>query len=258
MTMSETGPAAFEQGFVEPGWLEQRFEYVRPLRPRRFPVEAKVPESTRHLEIRTALYQLLSFFLRGQASVGSDQFMYYDASNPKACLAPDVYLKFGSNDEEITSWKTWERGTPDLAIEIPSRSDAPDEPWEQKLGRYHRLGVRELVRFDPRAAEQLRVWDYVEGDLAERRLRPTSAVPSRVLGAWWVIVPHARWGSMLRVSRDALGQDLIKNELEVEAEARQAAEARQVEAEARQVEAEARVRELEAEVRRLRGDKPAK
>lgn len=66
MAMSERGSEAFERGF-----LEQRFEYLRPLRPRRFPVEAKVPESARHLELRTALYQLLSFLLRGRAAVGS-------------------------------------------------------------------------------------------------------------------------------------------------------------------------------------------
>lgn len=272
MAMSEMGPEAFE-----PRSLEQGFEYLRPLRPRRFPVEAKVPESVRHFELRTALYQLLSFFLRGRAVVGSDQFVYYDASNPKACLAPDVYLKLGSQHWDIASWKTWELGTPDLAIEIASRSDAPEEAWEKKLVRYHRLGVRELVRFDPRAPEPLRVWDYVEGDLAERRLRPNSAVPSRVLALWWVVVSQEPWGPTLRLSQDASGQVLVKSELETEAEARQReaearqreAEARQCEAEARQtaetlqrqaearqVEAEARVRELEAELLRLRGGQP--
>ena len=94
----------------------EHFEYVRPIRPRYFPEEAKVPESVRHFECRTALYQLLAFFLRGRAVVGSDQFMYYDASDPKVCLAPDVYVKLGSTDRDITSWKTWERGTPELVM----------------------------------------------------------------------------------------------------------------------------------------------
>src|SRR5690606_25709534 len=123
-----------------------------------------------------------------------DQFVYYDASNPKACLAPDVYVKLGGPKGDIESWKTWERGTPDLAIEIGSRSDQPEEPWEEKLGRYHQLGVRELVRFDPRAITRLRVWDYVDGDLAERRFAPDSPVPCRVLSRWWVTVPHPQWG----------------------------------------------------------------
>ena len=221
------------------------FEYVRPLRPLHFPVEAKVPESQRHLELRTALYLLLSFHLRGRAAVGSDQFVYFDASDPHAYLAPDLLVKLDDQGAEIVSWKVWERGTPDLAVEIASRSDAPDEPWRHKLARYHRLGVRELVLFDPRARQPIRVWDYVDGDLAERKVEPNAPVPSPVLGLWWVSVPHERWGPMLRVARDALGTELVPTELEFEAEQRKR------EAEARKREA-LRVRELEQELARLK------
>ena len=227
------------------------FEYVRPLRPLHFPVEAKVPESQRHLELRTALYQLLAFHLEGRATVGSDQFLYFDASDPKACLAPDVYLQLRADGPEIDSWKTWERGTPDLAVEIASRSDAPDEPWQRKLHRYHRLGVRELVLFNQRAAQKLRIWDYVEGDLAERKLVAGAPAPCVVLGLWWVTASDQRWGPMLRLAHDAEGRNLVPTRLETEIAARQAeAEARPAEAEARQVEAEAR-RAAEARVREL-------
>src|SRR6187402_1886904 len=171
-----------------------RFEYVRPLQRLHFPIEAEVPESQRHLELRTALYQLLSFHLSGKATVGSDQFLYFDASNPKACLAPDVFLQLGSEGPEIESWKTWERGTPELAVEIASRSDAPDEPWRLKLERYHRLGVRELVRFNQRARQKLRIWDYVEGDLAERKIAPEAPAWCPVLGLFWVVRADERWG----------------------------------------------------------------
>jgi Uma2 family endonuclease len=228
------------------------FEYVRPLRPLHFPVEAKVPESQRHLELRTALYQLLSFHLQGRATVGSDQFLYFDASNPKACLAPDVFVRLGVDGPEIDSWKTWERGTPDLAIEIASRSDAPDEPWQLKLDRYHRLGVRELVLFNQRAARKVRIWDYVEGDLAERKLTADAPVPCAVLGLWWVTLPDERWGPMLRLAFDAEGRQPVPTRLETEVAARQAeAEARRAEAEARHM-AEARVRELEQTLAALR------
>ncbi|HEU5076968.1 MAG TPA: Uma2 family endonuclease [Polyangiaceae bacterium] len=228
------------------------FEYVRPLRPRHFPVEAKVPESQRHLELRTALYQLLSFHLEGRATVGSDQFLYFDASDPKACLAPDVFLRLGSDGPEIESWKTWERGTPDLAIEIASRSDAPDPPWQLKLERYHRLGVRELVLFNHRAEQKVRIWDYVEGDLAERKLAADRPAPCVVLGLWWVTVADERWGPMLRLAHDADGQNLVLTRLEREIAARQAeAAARQAEAAARQA-AEARVHELEQTLAALR------
>jgi Uma2 family endonuclease len=206
------------------------------------------------------LFQLLAYVLRGRATVGSDQFIYYDASQPQACLAPDAYVKLGPPQSDVTSWKTWERGTPELAVEVVSRSDAPEEPWQGKLTRYHRLGVRELVRFDQASVEQLRVWDYVDGDLVERRLVPNTPVACRTLGLWWVTTQSDELGPMLRLARDAEGRDLLKGELEAanearerEAEARQReAKARQHEAEARQA-AEARVRELEAELRRLRG-----
>jgi len=228
------------------------FEYVRPLKPLHFPVEEKVPESQRHFELRMELYQLLSFHLAERATVGSDQFLYFDASNPKACLAPDVFLKLGTRGPEIESWKTWERGTPDLAIEIASRSDAPDEPWQQKLERYHRLGVRELVLFNHRAVRKVRIWDYVDGDLAERKLAADQPAPCVVLGLWWVTVTHERWGSSLRLAHDAAGRQLVRSQLESEIAGRQAeAEARQAEAEARRV-AEARVRELEQTLAALR------
>lgn len=252
MAMNQSGP--------------EKFEYVRPLRPLHFPGEALVPEFQRHLELRTALYQLLSYYLRGRATVGSDQFLYFDASDPKVCLAPDVVLQLGGDGSEITSWKTWERGTPDLAIEIASRSDAPEVPWKVKLARYHRLGVRELVRFNQKARQELRVWDYVEGDLAERKLVPGVPVPCRVLGLWWVLVEHERWGAMLRLAHDPQGSELVKTQTETEIALRQAeAAARQAEAAARQAEAarhlaeaearraaETRVQELEAELERLR------
>lgn len=228
------------------------FEYVRPLQPLHFPVEEKVPESQRRLELRMELYQLLSFHLGERATVGSDHFLYFDASNPKACLAPDVFLKLGTRGPEIESWKTWERGTPDLAIEIASRSDAGDEPWQQKLERYHRLGVPELVLFNHRAAQKVRVWDYVDGDLAERKLPLNEPVPCVALGLWWVTVTDERWGPKLRLARDAEGQQLLRTELETEIAGRQAeAAARQAEAEARRT-AEARVRELEQTLAALR------
>ena len=233
------------------------FEYVRPLRPLHFPVEAEVPESQRHFELRTELYQLLSFHLEGRATVGSDQFLYFDASNPKACLAPDVFLKLGAEGPEIDSWKTWERGTPDLAIEIASRSDAPDEPWQTKLDRYHRSGIPELVQFNEGSPQQLRIWDYVNGDLAERIVSADAPAPCAALGLWWVVVPDPRWGTRLRLAHDAHGRHLVPTRSETEIAERQAeAAAREVEADARRA-AEARVRDLEqasqaeAEARRV-------
>jgi Uma2 family endonuclease len=98
-------------------------------------------------------------------------------------LAPDVFVRVEPRGELIRSWKVWERGAPDVAIEIVSDWDAPAASWQQKLQRDRQLGVRELLRFDPQAKpeHQLRVWDRVGDVLCERQLDPTPAprVPSR-------------------------------------------------------------------------------
>lgn len=212
---------------------EDQPRYLEPVVPIVFPEEAEVPETQLHLELRTLLYQLLTDYLGEDATVGSDQFMYFDASDPQLSLAPDVCLRQGPRGEPIRSWKVWERGAPDVAIEIVSASDAPASTWELKLDRYRRSGVKELIRFDPEdlPPAQLRIWDRVGGALVERELT-TARAPSAVLGIDWVVAEAENHPIALRIAE---GERLIPTRLE----------ARKVEAEARQ-RAEARVRELEA------------
>src|SRR5437773_596796 len=101
---------------TEDGARERR--YVREPRAIRFPTEAEVPETKRHLEVRTALYQILKHALGERALIGSDQFVYWDPTDPSECLAPDAFVRLGARDELFDSWKTWERGAPHLAVEI--------------------------------------------------------------------------------------------------------------------------------------------
>ena len=223
--------------------LAGRAEYVRPIEPLVFPSEGEMPESTLHLVLRTFLFELLRFTWGEVAQVGSDQFVYWRASDPKTCLAPDAFVAFGRPFEHFDSWKTWERGTPDVCVEIVSDHDR-SESWERKLALYQDLGAREVVRFDPEAREgrRLRIWNRVREDLVERVLKGDSG-ESFILGlsdsaVYWVLanVDEARLG--LRLSRDAEGTDLLPSPREAEARAREA------EARAREA-AEARVRELE-------------
>jgi Putative restriction endonuclease len=238
--------------------------YRRSPTPVRFPEEATVPETKRHLKLRTLLFHVLEAFT-DRAAVGSDQFIYWSASDPSRCLAPDGFLRLGVPDSLFGSWKTWERGAPELAVEIVSEFDSSERSWSSKLGKYHELGVREVVRFDPDAGEgeRLRVWDRVEGDLVERIVEG-NATPCTVLGLFWVLVPAEGLPLALRLASDPEGRDLVLMPLEArhhaEAEARRAeAEARRAEAEARRAEAEARraaerrIAELEAELRRRGG-----
>ncbi len=106
-------------------------------------------KTIRHFEARTTLYETLNEAFE-DVSVGSDQFVYYDSTNPKKCLAPDVFVKLDSRDRDFDSWMAWVRGTPDLAVEIVSDSDRLKLSWEEKFARYEAVGIQEVVRFDPR------------------------------------------------------------------------------------------------------------
>ncbi|HEY3235707.1 MAG TPA: Uma2 family endonuclease [Polyangiaceae bacterium] len=199
-----------------------------------------MPETRRHLELRTALFQILQSVYGRRATVGSEQFVYWDPTDPAQCCAPDVMLRLGEPDAPFDVWKVWERGAPHIAIEIISDSDSSDHPWEAKLERYRHVGVKELVRFDGDDSKHaLRIWDAVEGDLVERAPAVPEFAYSAVLEAYFCVRDGYSVGPMLRLSRDAEGRDLFPTPQE----------ARQAEAEARE-RAEARVRELEAELQR--------
>jgi len=212
-----------------PGTQRPAVRHRRPLQPIHFPDDAEVPEGKLHLTLRTFLYQLLKFALGAEHSVGSEQFVYWNARDPRRCLSPDAFVRLGVPDSPFGSWKTWERGgVPDLAVEIISPSEGDASGWDEKLARYHEAGVSELVRFDPEAPEgaRLRVWDRVEGDLVEREV-DTDTTPCLTLNLAWVVRPIPDAAVALRLA-DPSGA-LVLTALES---------------------AEARVRELEAELLR--------
>jgi hypothetical protein len=224
--------------------------YLRPPVPLHFPEDAEMPEGKRHLELRTLLFQFLQFAFASEAGIGCDQFVYWDPTDPRACLAPDAFVRFGQPDDLFGSWKVWERGAPHVAVEVISDSDDGPSAWAEKLEKYRRIGVRELIRFDPEASPQVfRVWDLIGSDLLERKLSAPVA-QSRVLPGFWRIVERPGFGPTLRLSHDELGERLFLTPAEHEVEARRTeTEAHRAETEARQL-AEQRVRELEAELRR--------
>jgi len=228
--------------------------YLRAPVPVHFPEHESVPESGVHLRLRTALWSMLRLALGDRAMVGSDQFLYWDPTDPKQCLAPDVLVWFGAPDRPFPSWKVWERGAPHLAIEVISQIDARDRPWSKKIGAYRRSGVLELVRFDPEDEQRpLRLWDRLEGDLVEREVSKHELQRSDLLGLYWLVEPSPELGLGLRLSRDSAGTELLLSAEEAhraEVEAHRAeVQAHRAEIEARQA-AEARIRELEAELAR--------
>jgi hypothetical protein len=127
-------------------------------------------------------------------------------------------------------------------VEIISPNEGDGIAWGEKLARYHELGTKELVRFDPDAPEgsRLRVWDRVSDDWLEREVTG-DRTPCLTLGLGWTVCPVGGEPVGLRLVDD--DGRLVENREEAEARGR-AEEARG------RAEAEERVRELEAELAR--------
>jgi Uma2 family endonuclease len=202
--------------------------------PIHFPEEESAPESPVHFRLRTALFLVLEGNLRDRAYVGSDQFVYWDPTDPKACLAPDAFVRMGGPSSLPPSYKTWEHGAPHLAVEIISSSDARDRDQDDKLERYRHCGIAEVVFFDPaNDVRPLRIWDLVEaGDLVERDLTTPEATRCKTLDAYLCVQPDAQLGKVMHLAADAAGRERWLTPAEVEKAAKEAALARVAELEA--------------------------
>jgi Uma2 family endonuclease len=245
--------------------------HVRPVQPLRFPEqepdEERMGQGRRHFHLCHALYQMLRAVCVPEHTVGADQFVYFDAANPKRCLAPDAFVTLDARDHDFDSYLVWEEGTPDVAFEVLSPSDTPERwTFEEKLRRYHALGVRELVTFhvDAPAGERLRIWDRLEQDLVERAVTGDTS-PCVTLGLTLSVGPVDQYPVGLRLAHDAEGRNrvLTTEEQRLAAEAaresaelaresaelaRESAELARESAELARERAEARVVELEAKL----------
>lgn len=231
--------------------------YVRAPVPIHFPVSEEVPETARHWKARTLLADSIQHALGEHGLVSCDQFLYWDATDPKRMLAPDVAFRVGEPRDVLDCWMTWERGAPHVGVEIISGSDASELRFEEKLARYRPAGVREVVRYDWDDRERpIRIWDWVEGDLTERDRADPEAFKCDVLGWYWCEHDEPELGLTLRLARNRDGSDLVLTPLEVERAAKNAAVAAKNAAvaakDAAVAERDARIAELEAELARRR------
>jgi hypothetical protein len=233
--------------------------HLRPVKPVHFPAsdpEWEMSESRTHGWLCDVLYQVLTRAVGEHGIVGKDQFVYFDATNPQRKSAPDGFVKLGPGVVPFDSWKVWERGTPELCVEILSPSDTEEKlTWDQKMERYLAIGVRELVSFntDAPVGSRLRAWDRLSDDLVER-LVEGETTPCFTLGHHWVVAaasaPHAYTLSALRLAADPAGQNLVLLDAEERDAAREeAAKAREEAAKAREATAGA-----DAELSRLRAE----
>lgn len=186
--------------------------------------------------------------------VGGNLFLYYQKGNPRKPVSPDVLLVQGVPKRNRNSFFLWEEKTPALIFEITSRSTR-DEDEGYKKNTYERLGVAELVLFDP-------FGEYLEPRLQGYRLHrgryrkaPLNSDGSLHLQTAGVTVQPE--GERLRLVVTATQEKLLWYE-ENEA-ARRAAEQKAAAAEtkaakeaAARQEAEERIRVLAEELERLR------
>jgi Uma2 family endonuclease len=173
--------------------------------------------------------------------VAGNLFLYYRERDPRAVVAPDVFLVKGVPKGRRRIYRLWEEGQPpSLVIEVTSR-DTASEDLSKKKDCYARLGVEEYFLHDP-------LEEYLQPPLQGYRLvagryepiapAADGSLASRVTGLMLRIEPPK-----LRLLDTATGEPLPWV---------QELKARFKEAEARRSEAEARLAAAEDELARLR------
>jgi hypothetical protein len=204
------------------------------------------------------------FQARDDVYVSGNLFIYYEEGNPKAVVAPDVFVVIGAAKRDRTSYFLWQEPKgPDFVLEITSKSTRSEDQGA-KRGIYAFLGVREYVLYDPTG-------DYLEPPLQGFQLvgDQYQRLPATALAAGGLALHSAVLGLEVRCMPDRLrfydpatGQTLLSHQ-EAEQARQQAEQARQQaedqarrEAAARQA-AEARVAELEARLRALQEQRPS-
>mgnify|MGYP000346590194 CR=1 FL=1 len=223
-----------------------------------YPVTDDMGDPTLQTLISVMLLSLLNRWLvsRGESIfVGMNQFFYWKQFDPSECVAPDVYLLPGvSLSPRVGAWKVWETGhRPTFALEIVSQEIGKD--YLEVPPKYDRLGVKELIVFDPDfALGKKRVQWQVYRRVKSRGLVKVEAtnadrVVSRVLGCFLRVVGSGD-DLRLRLGTGPGGDMLFPTEEEarIQAEADRARErAERVQAEAERVQAEAERAQAEAE-----------
>jgi Uma2 family endonuclease len=200
--------------------------------------------------------------------VGGNLFLCYERGNPAAIVAPDVLLAKGVTKWDRPNYLLWEETIPSLVVEVTSRKTRREDQGKKKL-LYERLGIEELVLFDP-YGEYLRpqlqgfrlTWGRYQPVVLEKDgslLSPTTSLRfkpegerARLVDAvtgeplfWSEEIDAARRKEAAARRREAAARKVAEARVAEEIAARQAAEARAAEA-------QDRLQALERELERLR------
>ncbi|MGH2603425.1 MAG: Uma2 family endonuclease, partial [Dehalococcoidia bacterium] len=107
--------------------------------------------------------------------VSGNMLLYYEEGNPRASVAPDVFVVMGVPKlPKRRIYKLWEEGAPPLlVIEVTSPSTRREDRTK-KHDLYARLGVREYVLYDP-------LGEYLRPPLQGYRLREGAYIPMDIV-----------------------------------------------------------------------------
>ncbi|HWM93212.1 MAG TPA: Uma2 family endonuclease [Thermoanaerobaculia bacterium] len=222
--------------------LEQEIEY---------PTSDGQPmaETTLHRVVMSDVIEGLERRFAGTADVwvGGNLLLYYQKGDRNKSVAPDVLFARGVAKRSRDTYLLWEEKVPALVFEITSRWTRREDMGSKKV-LYERLGVEELVLFDPYG-------DYLEPRLQGYRLErgryrsiPVNSDGSLDVRTAGVTVRPE--DERLRLVDTASGEKLLWND-ELEAALRSEIAARQT-AEDRAAAAEERAWALAEELDRLR------
>ena len=108
-------------------------------------------ESYVHLYALLATLEVLRQYLLGrQATVLSNQFLYYAQGFPKLRVAPDVMVIFNVAPGGRDNYKVWEEGQVPVVIFEMTSEGTKNQDTGFKKTLYEQLGVLEYWLFDPK------------------------------------------------------------------------------------------------------------
>jgi len=183
-------------------------------------------ETDEHIKETIRLRQMLERFYAGQSVyVSGNLLVFYEQGNPKKFFVPDVFVVKGIEPGNRRIYKIWFEGKPpDAIIEVTSKKTKKKDTVTNPA-LYAQLGVPEYFLFDVTR-------EYLEPPLQGHRL---------IGGRYEPILPDAEGtlvseqlglrlraeGRQLMLYRVDTGQRLLcaEEELQIESEARRAAEA---------------------------------
>ena len=185
-----------------------------------YPCSDGQPMAESDVHARCMMYvasALKSHFSRGGRAnvyVSTNSFLYYERGNPRAVVAPDVYVVIGAPGHLRDSYLLWnEPKAPDFVLEATSASTRRDDVG-RKRDVYAALGVREYFLYDPRGEYLTTALQGYRLEGGRYRPLPTMAMlPDRgttmrsdVLG---LELRDLRDKQMLRLRDPARGRDLL-------------------------------------------------